>query len=29
VDIATGVEHSKTIDRIATWYWQWKIINNL
>ncbi|ELY2018407.1 hypothetical protein SL053_002331 [Flavobacterium psychrophilum] len=27
-DNVNGIDH-KEIDRIATWYWQWKIINNL
>lgn len=27
-DLVNGVSH-KPIDRVATWYWQWQIINNL
>ena len=28
IDKATGLPNT-LIDRIATWYWQWKIINGL
>lgn len=28
-DMVNGGVFHKKIDRIATWYWQWQIINNL